>query len=505
MLVKVFPHGRASGSSARNPVDYLLDDENHRHEERAIMPELLRGDPATVKKLIDTVNFKQRYTSGVISFAPEESAAVSNEIRDSLMDEFQQMVAPGMSQDRLSWLWVQHREHDRLELHWVVPNIDLETGKRFAPYFDRADRPRFIVWQKYQNLLHGLADPQEPHRRRAVATSRWTPQEGKDNAAELGKFLEQKCVAGELRTRPELVKFLIEEVGLKIPRQGKDYITVQYGEERGERFRLRGAIFHEDYRFESTFAADASTTRKPDAADRERRLRELRARLEELIACRSRYLSGRIQKAEPRSKRAKKTLERGGLAADGVSGLDGPDSSSGLRDDLPSNHLHGFAVVPSAGAGAHSDEHLDAERQELPDRRRPDVDILPARPYREELHGQDRHAHSHAVQAEGVEKNAAGQRTGSALRECIAATQQRIRGTAEANHRAVHGVHGNIQRAVRFIAEAVRSGLVAIGRLGRAVREGHGVIEELERNSRAYINRRQGLRRVVLRRGALGR
>ena len=29
MLVKIFPHGRASGSSGRNPVDYLLDDLDH--------------------------------------------------------------------------------------------------------------------------------------------------------------------------------------------------------------------------------------------------------------------------------------------------------------------------------------------------------------------------------------------------------------------------------------------------------------------------------------------
>lgn len=54
-----------------------------------------------------------------------------------------------------------------LELNFVIPNVDLETGKRFAPYFDLADRPRFQAWERLVNSEFGFADPSDPVRKRA--------------------------------------------------------------------------------------------------------------------------------------------------------------------------------------------------------------------------------------------------------------------------------------------------------------------------------------------------
>jgi hypothetical protein len=33
----------------------------------------------------------------------------------------------------------------------VIPNIELQSGKRLQPYFDRADRPRVNAWQTLTN------------------------------------------------------------------------------------------------------------------------------------------------------------------------------------------------------------------------------------------------------------------------------------------------------------------------------------------------------------------
>ncbi|WP_149022820.1 relaxase/mobilization nuclease domain-containing protein, partial [Salmonella enterica] len=43
--------------------------------------------------------------------------------------------------NQYSILWVEHQDKGRLELNFVIPNMELQTGKRLQPYYDRADRP----------------------------------------------------------------------------------------------------------------------------------------------------------------------------------------------------------------------------------------------------------------------------------------------------------------------------------------------------------------------------
>ena len=65
MIVKMFRHG--TGGSA-NVFNYLLG-----KDEERLDAEVLRGDIETQKLLIDSLNFKRKYTSGCLSF--EETPA----------------------------------------------------------------------------------------------------------------------------------------------------------------------------------------------------------------------------------------------------------------------------------------------------------------------------------------------------------------------------------------------------------------------------------------------
>ncbi len=56
----------------------------------------------------------------------------------------------------------------RLELNFVIPNMELQTGKRLQPYYDRADRPRIDAWQTLVNHHYGLHDPNAPENRRTL-------------------------------------------------------------------------------------------------------------------------------------------------------------------------------------------------------------------------------------------------------------------------------------------------------------------------------------------------
>lgn len=53
-------------------------------------------------------------------------------------------------------------------LNFVIPNMELQTGKRLQPYYDRADRPRIDARQTLVNHHYGLHDPNAPENRRTL-------------------------------------------------------------------------------------------------------------------------------------------------------------------------------------------------------------------------------------------------------------------------------------------------------------------------------------------------
>ncbi|MCY4991279.1 relaxase/mobilization nuclease domain-containing protein, partial [Salmonella enterica subsp. enterica serovar 1,4,[5],12:i:-] len=92
----------------------------------------LRGDPERVKTLIDTCDFARTYTSGVLSFEEKDLPDVD---KQQLMDELEQTLLPGLDKDQYSILWVEHQDKGRLELNFVIPNIELQSGQRLPPYY----------------------------------------------------------------------------------------------------------------------------------------------------------------------------------------------------------------------------------------------------------------------------------------------------------------------------------------------------------------------------------
>jgi hypothetical protein len=118
-----------------------------------------RGDPGLIEALIDSSPYAKKYTSGVLSF---QEADLPREDKDKLMDSFERALLPGLDRDQYACLWVEHRDKERLELNFVIPNIELLSGKRLQPYFDRADRPRIDAWKVVVNAQLGLHDPDDP-------------------------------------------------------------------------------------------------------------------------------------------------------------------------------------------------------------------------------------------------------------------------------------------------------------------------------------------------------
>lgn len=69
MIVGFSKYGTGGG---KGPVQYLTSERNPDGTVRTPPPVVLRGDPALVRQLIDSLPFKHKYTSAVLSFAPGE-------------------------------------------------------------------------------------------------------------------------------------------------------------------------------------------------------------------------------------------------------------------------------------------------------------------------------------------------------------------------------------------------------------------------------------------------
>jgi len=141
-------------------VDYLLG--RNRDRDGA---ELLRGDADQTEALIDASQYAKRYTSGVLSF---QEADIPEADKRAIMDSFERALLPGLDGDQYDCLWVEHRDKGRLELNFVVPNVELTSGKRLQPYYDRADRPRIDAWKTVTNSRYDLHDPNDPANQRAL-------------------------------------------------------------------------------------------------------------------------------------------------------------------------------------------------------------------------------------------------------------------------------------------------------------------------------------------------
>lgn len=263
MIVKFHARGRGGGSG---PVDYLLGKERNREGASVLL-----GKPEEVRELIDASPYAKKYTSGVLSFAEADLAPGQ---REKLMESFERVLMPGLDKDQYSILWVEHRDKSRLELNFLIPNTELLTGKRLQPYYDRADRPRIDAWQTTVNARLGLHDPNAPENRRTLVTPNTLPKTKQEAAEAITDGLVRLCVAGELKTRQDVIQALTAS-GFDIVRTTKTSISIA-DPEGGRNLRLRGAIYEQSFENGDGLQAEIERAGERYRATAEARVRQAR-------------------------------------------------------------------------------------------------------------------------------------------------------------------------------------------------------------------------------------
>lgn len=233
MIVKFFKN--SGGGSANAAMNYLLGKENDREGAR-----LLSGDPELTKRLSDSLSFQNRYTVGVLSF--EEKNLPDNDKR-AIMESFESSLLAGLDKDQYNMTWIEHTDKDRLELNFVIANVELTTGKRLQPYFDRADRPLVENWKQVTNHEYGLTDPHDPDKAQAVKTlnRQNLPKAVQQIKAQIGQAIAHQIEQGNITDRKGVIDTL-EQAGFEITRTTDKSISIKNPE--GKRnIRLEGVIY----------------------------------------------------------------------------------------------------------------------------------------------------------------------------------------------------------------------------------------------------------------------
>ncbi len=123
MIIKIFNRGEGNGNG---PVGYVLSNKDHTGKNRSVKPEVLKGIPNLTRDIIDSLDFKYKYISGAISFRDGENMTEVQQLK--LIEDFEKTFCC-INEHRYNTLWIRHEDKGRLELHFVMPRVELETNK----------------------------------------------------------------------------------------------------------------------------------------------------------------------------------------------------------------------------------------------------------------------------------------------------------------------------------------------------------------------------------------
>lgn len=281
MLVQMFSAGQGSGAgpteyltsevvkaydpTTRQPIKDPSSPTGFKMKTRVPPPELLKGDTALTCALIDSSPNKWRYSSGVIAFADDD--APTPEQIEAVIADFEATVFAGLEPDQYNSLWVKHTHEGNTELHFIVPRLELSTGKALniaPPGYEKL----FDSWRDKWNFSMGWADPQDKSRERLIqdgpnyqlkldAEAVRTGMPKAENPRQLmAEYLFQRVANGQIKTHADVLAS-IAEVGCEVNRNdvdkktGTPFLSFR-PEPEAKPIRLKGALFDKQFnlRFE---------------------------------------------------------------------------------------------------------------------------------------------------------------------------------------------------------------------------------------------------------------
>ncbi|MFW1935763.1 hypothetical protein ACG9ZK_21345 [Acinetobacter sp. ULE_I046] len=244
MIVEFFKRGRGKSSG---PIGYFLGKNFDREHAK-----LLSGDLDEVAELIDSSPYVKKYTAGCLSFFEDD---LSDAKKKNIMAAFEKTLFPGLKPDQYRVVWIEHRDKEntetgdkRLELNFLIPNVEISTGKRLQPFFAKADLNRVDDFKTIVNHKYQLFDPDDPINRRSIKIAKDLPQDKKDFISAMNTEVALAITDGLVSDRESLKEWMTR-IGLEITRITKNQISVKNpNNPEGKPIPLRGEFYEQNFR-----------------------------------------------------------------------------------------------------------------------------------------------------------------------------------------------------------------------------------------------------------------
>lgn len=249
MIVQFFRYGNGL---SKGPLDYFLGKDRQREYAK-----ILSGSESEITGLIDSSPYAKKYTSGCLSFYEDD---LTDQDKQQIMRDFEQALFPDMDQSQYRVLWIEHQDklneetgRRRLELNFLIPNVEITTGRRLQPYYDKADRPRIDLFKKITNYEYQLHDADDPLYRQAVTTAKNLPQKVNEIKETIDIEATRAVESGLVTDQQSMKKWLLD-LGLEITKETKKSLSIKNpsNDENARPIRLTGAIYEQDFRLTET-------------------------------------------------------------------------------------------------------------------------------------------------------------------------------------------------------------------------------------------------------------
>lgn len=238
-LIKLNKRGQGVGAG---PVGYLLSSHDHKGVERDPLPEILSGEPFITIAAIDSSEFKHRYISGTIAYSIDDAPTLKQQ--KQAMEDCEALWFAGIDnyKERMPIMWVRHEDKDRVELNFVIPRIDLETGKSFNPCPPGCEYSHDALVDKWVAEHRNFISPRSPELRQNV--KQVFHGKVRVDKQQLQAVIKQAIYDGDVFDRDSMLTYL-SNTGFKITRAGDNYISVSDGVDKN--IRLKGGVFEIDF------------------------------------------------------------------------------------------------------------------------------------------------------------------------------------------------------------------------------------------------------------------
>lgn len=235
MIVKFLPNKKGGGIGS---VNYLLNERTQQGTAR-----ILKGNEAQTRAIINQIPYKQKTTFGVLSFA-EQADSISDEIKQEIIKDFERHLLGDFMKDRVNILWVEHSDKGRLELNFLIPKIDLVSGKSFNPYYDERDRVNVNLWKKTINDEYNFISPDDPKNQYNQNRHKATLEQY-NTITELDNALKDLVAQNVIKNRTHIIE-LLNASGYEVTRQPKSGISIKLPNQK-KPFRLKGGIYSAEF------------------------------------------------------------------------------------------------------------------------------------------------------------------------------------------------------------------------------------------------------------------